>query len=328
MKAMHKIVCLSLFVIFLSMLTLAVPKPGYSEYPEKPITFIYGWSAGGMGDTLSRILTDSVAKMLGQPVVFINKPGGHGIVAAHMIVKAKPDGYTIGSGVSSQFLVVPNMKKVDFDPVNDPTQIQVFFNYDLGILVSADSPWKTWEELKDYAKKNPGKIRYGTPGVGTMQHLTLEMLRRKEGINWIHIPFKGSKEPVAALLGGHLEMIIVGPADSVPHIKAGKMRLLLAMNPSRWPVAPDVPHLGELGYDNTFSYKAIYGPKGLPESIRSKLETAFHNAMKEKKFIDTTRKFQVTVVDLGGREYTEILREKFPKYQKLIKELKIGEIYK
>lgn len=328
MKPICKTVRLSLFVILLSMITLVLPKLGYSEFPEKPITIIYGWSAGGMGDTLSRILADSASKMLGVPVVVVNKPGGHGIVAAHMIVKAKPDGYTLGPGVSSQFLIVPNMRKVDYDPVNDPTQIMVYFNYDLGLLVRSDSPWKTFQEFLDYAKKNPGKLRYGTPGVGTMQHLTLEMMARKEGIKWTHIPFKGSREPIAALLGKHLEAIIVGPGGAVPHIKAGKMRLLVAMNPSRWPVAPDVPHIGELGYDNTFSYFSIYGPKGLPESIRSKLEKVFRKAAKDQKFIDTANKFQVTVVDKGGKEYTEILKEKFPKYQKLIKELKLGELYK
>ena len=328
MKKFSNIIKLALFTILISCIAYMMPASAYSEYPDKPITIIHGWSAGGMADTFTRILAEGASKKLGQPVVVVNKPGGHGILAAHMIVNAKPDGYTLGGGVSSQFLIVPNLRKVDFDPLNDPTQIMVFFNYDLGLAVRSDSPWKTWEEFKKYAKENPGKIKFATPGVGDMQSLTFTMVGQKEGIEWVHVPFKGAKEPVVALLGGHVDAAIVGPPQLIPHIKAGELRFLLALNPSRWPIAPDVPHLGELGYDNTFSYFSIWGPKGLPEPIRLKLQEAFHEAMKEEKFVSLANKFQVTIVYEPGKEYTKILKEKFPKYKKVIQDLGIGEIYK
>jgi tripartite-type tricarboxylate transporter receptor subunit TctC len=328
MEKGNKYVKMSFFLVFLTFMALTMPNLGYAEYPEKPITIIHGWAPGGMADTFTRLLADAASKKLGQPIIVENKPGGHGIVAAHTIVRAKPDGYTLGGGVSSQFLIVPNLRKVDYDPLNDPTQIMVFFNYDLGLAVRSDSPWKTWEDLKNYAKQNPGKVRYGTPGVGDMQSLAFEMVGQKEGIKWVHVPFPGAKEPVIALLGGHIDGAIVGPPDLVPHIKTGELRFLLAFNKGRWPIAPNVPHIGELGYDNTFSYFSIWGPKGLPEPIRSKLENVFREAMKDQRFIETANTFQVTIVYVPGKEYAEILKEKFPKYKKIIQDLGIGELYK
>lgn len=328
MKKLSRLERLSILVIPFVLITFMTPKLGHPEYPEKPITMIHGWSAGGTADTFVRLLAEAASKKLGQPIIVENKTGGHGMIAAHLAIRAKPDGYTLGSGTSSQFLIVPNLRKVDFDPLNDPTHILVFYNYDLGLVVRSDFPCKTWEEFKNYAKQNPGKVRYGTPGVGTMQHLTFEMVAQREGIKWIHVPFVGSKEAVAALLGGHLDAIIFAPPDLVPFIKSGEFRFLLALNKSRWPIAPNVPHIGELGYDDAFSYMVIFGPKNLPESIRSKLENVFHEAMEDQRFLDLARTFQVTVVFVPGKEYARMLKEKFPKYKKIIEDLGLGELQK
>jgi tripartite-type tricarboxylate transporter receptor subunit TctC len=313
--------------IVMSFVVLFCSASGFAQdkYPDRPITIILGWAAGGQADVFTRLLAAAASKELGQPIVIENKPGAHGIVAAHSIVKAKPDGYTLGGGVSSQFLIVPNMQKINFDPLQDPTQIMVFMHYDLGLVVQADSPWKTWEDFKAYAKANPGKIRYGTAGVGTMQHLTFEMVGQKEGIKWTHIPFPSGNGPVIALLGGHVEAAIQAPADITPHIKAGKLRLLLALNDSRWPIDPNVPTIKEKGYYSTFSCFSIWGPKGLPEPIRAKLENAFHKAMKDPAFVSAAEKLQATILYIPGKEYTIMLKERFDMYKKIINDLGLAK---
>jgi len=313
--------------IFLSFMTFIIPKSGLSQqkYPENPITIIFGWGPGGQLDIFTRILGNAASKILGQPIVVEYKPGAHGLIAAHTILRSKPDGYTLGIGNSTQFLIASNMQKVDFDPMNDPTWIMTFLHYDLGLCVRSDSPWKTWEEFKAYAKQNPGKVTYSCAAVGGAQHLAMETIARKEGIKWVLIPFPSGNGPVIALLGGHVEATIQGPADVIPHIQAGKLRFLLSFNKGRWPIAPDAPYLGELGYDNTFSYCGVYGPKGLPESIRTKLEYAFHEAMKDQVFVDAGHKSQLTIVYVGGNEITKMIKERFPKYKKLVEDMGLVE---
>lgn len=327
MKRVNKIGRLGMIVILISVMAFWIPKSGLSQdkYPEKPITLIFGWGAGGMQDVFTRLITEIASKDLGQPIIIEYKPGAHGIIAAHTILRSKPDGYTLGASVASQFTIVPYMEKIDFDPVNDPTHIIVYMHYDLGLVVRSDSPWKTWEEFKSYAKENPGKIRYGTTGVGTGQHLTFEIIGQKEGIKWIHMPFRlGGPAAVTPLLGGHIEASIQGPPDILPHVQTGKLRLLLVLTDKRWPSAPDVPSITEKGYDSTFSYNTIYGPKGLPEPIRSKLANALHKAMQDPKFVDMARKLNVSTPYIDGKEYTEMLRQKIGKYKKIIEDLGLG----
>jgi len=313
--------------ILIGLIVAVIPESGSSQerYPEKPISIIHGWSAGGLADVFTRLLADAASKKLGQLIVVENRLGAHGIIAANTIVKSKPDGYTLGGGVSSQFLITCNMMKVPFDPIKDITQILVFFNYEIGLVVRSDSPWKTWEEFKNYAKQNPGKVRYGSPGAGSMQQLTFEMIGQREGIKWTHIPFPGSREPVIAVLGGHIEAAIPGKADVLSLIKSGQLRFLLPLNDRRWEIAPNVPHLGELGYDNAFTYFSIWGPKGLPESIRSKLENVFHEAMKDQNFVDAANRSQIDIIYVPGKDYAKMLEEKFPKYKKVIDDLGLAE---
>lgn len=327
MKRVNKIGRLGMVVILMSVVAFWIPKSGFSQdkYPEKPITIIHGWGPGGPQDIFTRLMGDIASKDLGQPIIVENKPGAHGIIATHTVLRSKPDGYTLGTSVASQYLIVPYMEKIDFDPMNDPTHIIVYMHYDLGLVVRSDSPWKTWEEFKSYAKENPGKIRYGTTGVGTSQHLTFEIVAKKEGINWIHIPFRlGGPAPVTGLLGGHVEAAIQGPADVMPHVQTGKLRLLLVLTEKRWQFAPDVPSIKEKGYDSTFSYCTVYGPKGLPEPIRSKLANAFHKATNDPKFVEMGRKLNTNLVYIDGKEYTRMVQERKEKYKKIIEDLGLG----
>ena len=320
---MHK-----LFAMLIAVMSLASPATAFSQdnYPNRPITIVVGWTAGGGADTMTRLLARVSSKELGQPIVVQNKPGGASQLAATAVVNAQPDGYTLGLGSASFFLIAPNIRKLPFDPIRDGVQIVGFYTTHYGLVVSADAPWKNWNEFKEYAKQNPGKISYGTAGIGTMQHLVFERMARKDGISWVHVPFKGASDTIASLLGGHINAAIQGPTDVGPLIQTGKLRMLLVLNDQRWEMAPDIPQILEVGYDfSSFNVGSIWGPKGLSESIRSKLETAMSKAIKSPEFIEGVKKLRQPWFHIGGREYTRILTERFEGYKQIVKDLNLQE---
>ena len=174
------------------------------KYPAKPINFLIGFPAGGTTDVCARPLVTAASKILGQPIVVVNKPGGASAVAVATLKNEKPDGYTIGI-LGSGAVLSQHMRKVPYDTAKDYTPIMQYAIYLYGLVVRSDSPWNTFKEFIDYAKNNPGKIRYSTAGPGSPQHLVMERLALKEKIKWTHIPFQGGGPAVTALLGGHVE---------------------------------------------------------------------------------------------------------------------------
>ena len=203
-----------------------------ADFPSKPVTLIVPWAAGGSTDTCMRILAENAAKHLGQPVIVENKPGGGGTVGpATMAATAKPDGYTL-SQIPMGVFRLPHTMKTTWDPLKDFSYIIQLTGYTYGIVVKKDAPWNTLKELLDYAKANPGKVTYATPGVGVMQHVTMEKLARKEGIKWIHVPQKGGIEVITATMGGH---VMVGAETSgwAPQVESGDLRLLAVWTEQR-----------------------------------------------------------------------------------------------
>lgn len=296
------------------------------SYPNRSINLVVGWTAGGGADTMTRLLARVATKELGQSIVVQNKPGGASQLAATTVVNAQPDGYTLGLGSASFFLIAPNIRKLPYDPIRDGTQIVGFYTTHYGLVVAADSPWKTWKEFRAYAIQNPGKISYGTAGVGTMQHLVFERIARKDKIKWVHVPFKGANESITSLMGGHITAAIQGPTDVGALLQTGKLRMLLVLNDQRWEMAPDVPHILEVGYDfSSFNVGSIWGPKGLPDAIRLKLETAFANAIKSQDFIEGAKKLRQPWYYVGGEEYTRMLQDRFEDYKQIVKDLNLQE---
>ncbi len=328
MKRMRMVKSLGMVIILLSLAAFGVEQFGFAQgiYPEKPITIIMGWTAGGTGDLTARLLAECTSRVLGQPVVVENKPGAHGTIAARDILGAKPDGYTVGGGISSVFVIIPKIRKLPFDLLNDATQILGYYEYDFGVMVRADAPWKTWEEFRENARQHPGKVTYGTAGVGTMQHITFERMAKKDGIKYAHVPFKGGNEPVIAVLGGHVDAALQGSVDCTPNLKNGKLRMLIALNDKRWDTAPNAPTILEKGYGfSTFAIGCMYGQKGLPESIRSKLEDAMHKGMQDPRFIEGAKNMYMKVHFVPGKEYKEMLKARSSEYESIVKDLGLEE---
>ncbi len=275
-------VCLFFLVVMLAFPGFA---PAQEKYPDKSINFIIGYPAGGTTDIGARSFVSAASKILGQPVIVINKPGGGSAVAIALLKNEKPDGYTIGI-LPSGAVLSQHMRKVPYDSAKDFTPIMQYAVYLYGLVVQSDSPWKTFKEFIDYAKANPGKIRYATAGAGTPQHLVMERLAIEEKIKWTHVPFDGGNPATAALMGGHVEALSQPPEWRKP-VESGRLRLLAVYGEKRMTNFPNVPTLLELGYKITVvpSLISIVGPKGLSPHVVDTLHGAFRKAMDDPDFI-------------------------------------------
>ena len=296
------------------------------NYPSQPITIVCGWAPGSMHDTLIRVLSKAAEKELGQPIVNENKPGAGGVIAKAYVVKAKPDGYTLGTTVTATYIIQPQIRKVPYDPFKDVVDIMTYAEYNNGIVVRSDAPWNTWEDIIAYAKANPGKFTYGHPGYGMMPHITMEHIAMKEGIKWQQVPFKNGPEAVNACLGGHIDSATAGSSDLIPQVKAGKMKLLVIISGNHWSAMPKVPTIVDKGHDfYLLSYMGIYGPKGLPEPIRLKLDRAFKNAMKDRTFQDMLKQYTIDEAYMSGKDYAEAWRKLYAPMGKLVNQLGLVE---
>lgn len=304
---------------------LCIPTiPGFvsaqEKYPTKPINFIIGFPAGGTTDVCARPLVSAAGKILGQPIVIINKPGGGSAVAVATLKLEKPDGYTIGI-VGSGAVLSQHMRKVPYDTAKDFTPIIQYAVYLYGLVVQTDSPWNTFKEFIDYAKTNPGKIRYSTAGPGSPQHLVMERLAIKEQVKWTHIPFEGGAPAVSALLGGHVEASSQ-TTEWKKYVEAGRLRLLAVYGEKRMIDFPAVSTLLELGFDIVApSLICIAGPKGLSPQVVETLHGAFKKAMEDPDFIRVSRQVDQPGIYRGPQELAKHLVEMNEEVGTLIRSL-------
>jgi len=250
------------------------------QYPNRPIQLIIPIPAGGGGDVISRMLIDDLEKALGQKIIPVNKPGASMMTGTDFIAKSKKDGYTIGySGspiIYSRFTLPSGLP---FDPNKDlePLGLHVFFP--IAIAVQVESPWKTYDELVNYAKKNPGRLRVSVPGIGSTASFNVEIAQNIADVQFTIIPYVGGEAVVTALLGGHVEISFDILGKFKPYVEAGKLRLLATSR--KIPFFPNLPTLKELGYsmDLLSGWFGFYAPAGIQENIRLMLISAVEKAV-------------------------------------------------
>ena len=295
------------------------------DYPVKPVTLIVPWPAGGSTDIAMRAIADAAAKHLGQPIVVDNKAGGSGTVGpATMAAAAKPDGYTIAQMPITVFRL-PLMQKTTWDPLKDFTYVVHLTGYTFGVTTSAESQFKTWADVVEYAKQNPGKVTYATPGAGTSLHIGMEQIAAKAGIKLTHVPFKGGAETNAAVLGGHTTL----QADSSgwkPLVEAGRLRLLMIWTANRSKNWPETPTLRELGYpfvlDSPFG---VAGPKGLDPKIVAKLHDAFKKAIDDPAVQEQLAKYDMVVNYKNTEDYRAFVAETVETERKALSDLGLAK---
>ena len=251
------------------------------DFPNKPVTLICPWPAGGSTDQHLRAVAQLAGKYLGQTVIVENRPGAGGTLGAvTLATTAKPDGYTI-SQIPLGVLRFPHMQKTQFDPRKDFTYIIGLSGYTFGLVVRPDSPWKTLTEFVAAGKAKPGTISYGSTGSGTSPHLLMEDLELKTGARFQHVPFKGNAEGMNAFLGGHIDAMSDASGWGT-HVDAGKARLLATFTEQRtkrWPTAPTAKEQGlDIVYPSPYG---LAGPKGMDPKVVQILHEAFRKAIED-----------------------------------------------
>jgi tripartite-type tricarboxylate transporter receptor subunit TctC len=245
----------------------AVPAAAQESYPSRPIRIVIGYSAGGGNDIIVRVMTPELSKGLGQPVIVENKPGAQSIIAAEMVAKSPPDGYTIFMGPSGPMTINPaTYSKLPYDPVRDFAPISMICSFPLIFVVDPKLPVKSVKELIDYAKANPGKANYAS-SAGIFQIAT-EMFKQRTGTKIEMIPYKGSGESVQAVAAGQVMMTIVDPAPVTGPLKSGTVRGLAVTSAKRHPSWPDLPTMMEAGVDMEVPvWTAFFAPAKTPPAI-------------------------------------------------------------
>lgn len=295
------------------------------NYPTRPVTLIVPWPAGGPTDRHLRVMAEAASKHLGQPIVIDNKPGATGTLGgATMAATAKPDGYTIAQLPLTIFRL-PYMQKVSFDPMKDFTFIIHLTGYTLGVAVNTSSSWKTWESLLDYARANPGKLRYATSGAGSTPHITMEQIALQSGIKWVHVPFKGSAEVAAAILGEHVDIAADGTGLG-PLIDADKLRMLVVWTEDRSPRFPTAPTLLEMGHKIvSASPYGLAGPKGMDPRIVKKLHDALKAGLEDPAHLKLLVDLSQPVMYRDTAAYQKYAMELIAEQQDLIQKLGLAQ---
>jgi tripartite-type tricarboxylate transporter receptor subunit TctC len=294
------------------------------SFPAKPIKLLVAFPAGGPTDITMRQLAENASKILGQPIVVENKPGAGGTLPAQALQTAQPDGYTVGQTPLGVFRL-PYTTKITWDPVKDISYVINVTGYAFGIVVPADSPFKTWKDFVAYAKANPGKLTYGSTGNLTSPHLTTELIAQKAGIELQHVPYKGSADLMLAVLSGQL-MAAADSTGFAPQVEAGKLRVLNTWGEKRLAKFPDAPTLKELGYDIVQSSPFGLGaPKGTPPEVVKKLHDAFKQAMEEPSYVAALGRYDMLPNYMSTAEYTKFAQATFTREKALIEKLGLGK---
>jgi tripartite-type tricarboxylate transporter receptor subunit TctC len=258
------------------------------DFPNRPVTWVVPYAPGGVTDTGARVVAKAFSETLGQPVVVENRGGAGGIVGTEYVAQSKPDGYTILYGSSGPMATNPYLyKKVSYDPMKSFSLIHTMSESPLIMVVNANTPYKTLGEFIDYAKKNPGKINFGSAGAGTATHLVGELLQKEAGIELLHIPYKGSAPEIVDLLAGVLDVSFDYNVVVKPHIDAGKLRALAVTSDQRMKTLANVPTLKESGYPGAVlsGWSTIVAAAGTPQPVVDKLAKAFGEALKKPEVI-------------------------------------------
>ncbi|MGE5838697.1 MAG: tripartite tricarboxylate transporter substrate binding protein [Deltaproteobacteria bacterium] len=309
--------------VVLGLLFVLVPVFALAQdFPTKPVNVIVTFAPGGTLDTATRILATKAEKFLGQPVMVSNVGGGGGSVALAQVAKKKPDGYEITSCTSTGLIRIPQLREVPYVP-EDFIPVMHYAAVESGVVVKSDSPFKTFKDLVEHAKQNPGKVTYATSGAGSPMHMAMEFVAMKEGLKWTHVPQTGGAPGLAAVLGGH----VTAMSDStewLPHVKEGSLRLLATHGEKRMKNFPNVPTFRDLGYD--FINETVFmiaAPKGTPAPVIKKLDESFRQAMDDPQFVQTIANIEFAVSYRNSADTKKYLDDAYARFAELIKKLGI-----
>ena len=291
-------------------------------WPNKTITLIVPYAPGGFSDTRMRLLARKLSDKIRQPVVVENKGGAGGVIGTAFIAKAVPDGYTLGSGNLAPLAVNPSlMAKLPYDPIKDLAPVILIENSPLVLSVANALPVKTLAEVIALASKTPGKLTFGSSGVGGAHHLSGEMFRESAKVDIVHVPYKGGSPAATDLMAGHLSMMFEMGYAALPSIQAGRVRPLAVTSQKRLTILPDVPTMAESGIKDfeSYNWQGIVVPTGTPAPIISRLNQLFNEILKDPDVAQAISSVGSEAVGGTPEQFGDFIRSETAKWAQVIR---------
>jgi tripartite-type tricarboxylate transporter receptor subunit TctC len=310
---------------FLASALAAAAPLAWAAYPERPITLIVPWAPGGSTDILARALSEQLTRSMGQPVIVDNRAGASGNIGSAMVARAKPDGYTLLVGSMSTHAMNPAlMSNMPFRGSEDFTPIALVANVINTMVVNPSVPANNVPEFIAYAKAHPGKLAFASAGGGSTNHLSAEMFDKAAGIKMLHVPYKGGAPAVQATVANQTQVLFSAGTQTLPQVKAGRLKLLAVTEPTRSKLLPDVPTVSEFlpGYEMSVWY-AVFGPAGMPRDLVLKLNREINKALEVPAVRDHMASIGVDVVDSTPEQLAAKLKQDTERYGKIIRDLDI-----
>ncbi len=296
--------------------------PAAAEYPERALTIVAAYPAGGMVDIVARPLAESMKKKFPKGVAVLNRPGGGGSVGMAEVAQAKPDGYTVILAPVSTLVIHPQMNDLPYKTPDDYEPIINTIAFYPLLAVREEAPWKSVQEFVNAARANPGKFRVGSPGEGTGSHLSLEQLMVAANFKATHVPFSGWGETSPALLGGHIDAAVAQPGEVRPLVEAKKLRTLVVFQPKRHAVFPDTPTAKELGWEAGLgTWFVLTAPKGTPPAVLKYIHDAAKVALEEPAFVNLMKSRAVDIDYKNGDKARADLWQEYKAYGTILTRL-------
>ncbi|MCX7154389.1 MAG: tripartite tricarboxylate transporter substrate binding protein [Proteobacteria bacterium] len=312
----------ALFNVFALGFALAITSPAQAQaWPTKPIKLIVPFPAGGPTDLVARAAGDILRNAFGQPVIIDNRPGGNGTVGLEVLAKSPPDGYTLGI-TAITLAIAPHLGNAPFDPFRDFSPITNLVSMTPLIVANPALPASNLTELVAYARANPGKVAYGTPGVATVPHLGAEMLQGAAGIKLNHIPYKGATQQIQDLIAGATLLDFQSSlVVALPMVKAGRIKPIAVLTANRSPMLPDVPTAAESGFAQVVvsPWFGIGGPAGMPPEIVKRINEALVKGMQSKEVIERFANLGASVHTNTPEEFSAYIRSEYARWGEVIK---------
>lgn len=295
--------------------------PAQAAWPERPVTIIVPFSAGGSTDNVARISAEWLTKALKQPVNVENRAGASGAIAADYVAQAPADGYTLFMVSLAQMSIVPHMQKVRYDPFKSFTPISVASTSVFALGVANNFPGKTLQELIAYVKARPGQVAYGSSGTGSAGHLTMELFAKRAGITMTHIPYKGVAPAIGDLIGGHVPMVFGSVSEILRPYKAGKLRVVGVSSDKRLSQMPEVPTVAEQGFPGyqITTWNGLVAPAATPREIINTVLGALTPACKDAGFVARFQAIDADAWCSTPAEFAEMLKADYVKWGDAVK---------
>jgi tripartite-type tricarboxylate transporter receptor subunit TctC len=305
---------------YLAAMLAAFSLSAQAQYPDRTTTLISGFPAGGMVDIVARALAEGMKSRYPKGLVVLNRPGMGGAIAIGEVLRSSPDGYTMTLAPKSALIIQPQLNDLPYKTPEDVTLVlNVVAFYSL-VITNFDSPWRTPQEFIAAARAAPGKLRIGTPGEGTTPHLALEELKKKAGIDVVHVPYKGWAESSAALLGKHIELVVAQPGELAALIESKRIRPVGVFQPARNPHYPETPTFKEAGWDvSAGTLFSLIVPKGTPPAVVKHIHDAARETMSDKSFQDIMKSRIVEIEYRPGDKLQADLMQEFRAHTDLLR---------